>query len=263
MDLSDPLYIGVAAAGTRPAAGIPATVSSAGRRVIDAFLAVFLTLCSAPLLASDWHEHADIARVAEASAARHLPPATGSRVVRAGRIDSRLRLPRCAQALVAKVPDSLARPRRVTATVRCPGPPSWRLHVPVFITETGLVVVTTTARQRGEVVQLSDLSLEERDLGTLRQGYATEPGIVAGKKLRRAIAPGDVVSPKNLFVEPVVKRGQRVTLTAGGAGMQVKMAGLAMADGAEGQRIPVRNLSSSREIEGVVRSAQTVEVLLR
>jgi flagella basal body P-ring formation protein FlgA len=44
--------------------------------------------------------------------------------------------------------------------------------------------------------------------------------------------------------------------------MRVRMAGTALADGAEGQRITVRNLSSSREVEGVVRSAQTVEIML-
>jgi len=256
-------HIGAAAARKRPSVAFAVQAPPLKRRLFDAFLAVFLTLTAAPLVASDWHEHADIARTAEASAARRLPPANGRRAVRAGRIDSRLRLPRCAVPLTAEVPDSLTRTRRVTVTVRCPGPPSWRIHVPVSITEIGMVVVATTGRQRGEIVRPSDLALEERDLGLLRQGYATEIDAVAGQKLRRTVEPGQVLAPKLLMTDPVVKRGQRVTLTAGHGVMRVRMAGLALADGIEGQRIPVRNLSSSREIEGVVRSAQTVEVLLR
>lgn len=233
------------------------------RRLFDAFLTVFLTVAAMPLIASDWHEHSDIARVAEANAAQRLPPASGRRAIQAGRIDRRLRLPRCTVPLTAEVPDNLTRPRRVTVAVRCPGSSPWRIHVPVSINEIGLVVVATTARQRGEIVRPSDLTLEERDLGLLRKGYATEIDVVTGQRLRRDIEPGEVVAPRLLAVDPVIKRGQRVTLTAGQGAMQVRMAGLALADGIEGQRIRVRNLSSAREIEGVVRSAQTVEVLLR
>ena len=224
------------------------------RRILDTLLTGFLTLATPAIADVEWHDHADIARTAEASAARRLPPVSGRRELKAGRIDSRLRLPRCGQALTGDVPKGLARARRVTVAVRCPGPQAWRLHVPVSIAEVAPVVVSVAALQRGDTLKPSDFALEERDIGLLRQGYLTEIDAVVGHRLRRDLAAGQVVTPKLLFADPVIKRGQRVTLMAGAGAMRVRMAGTALADGAEGQRIPVRNLSSLREVEGVVRS---------
>ena len=62
---------------------------------------------------------------------------------------------------------------------------------------------------------------------------------------------------------PLVTRGQQVTLEVGADTMNIRMAGEALDEAALGQRVRVRNLSSERVVEGVVRSAQVVEVLLR
>jgi flagella basal body P-ring formation protein FlgA len=45
--------------------------------------------------------------------------------------------------------------------------------------------------------------------------------------------------------------------------MHIRMAGEALGAAALGQRVRVKNLSSDRVVEGVVRSDQVVEVLLR
>jgi flagella basal body P-ring formation protein FlgA len=157
----------------------------------------------------------------------------------------------------------MVRGERLTVAVSCPGPKPWKLHVPVAMAEMMEVVVARSARPRDAVLDLDGLALEERDVTQLRQGYLTDPEDLAGQRLRRSVAAGQVIQPGMLKVDPVIRRGQRVTLVAASGPIRVKMAGLALADGAPGQRISVRNLSSDREIEGVVRSAQQVEVLLR
>lgn len=233
------------------------------RRFIDVFLIVFLTLGSAAAAAEALEDHARIARAAEQAAAGMLPPAVGRRTLHAGPIDGRLRMPRCGEPLDAEVPAGMVRGERLTVAVSCPGPRPWKLHIPVAMAEMMEVVVARSARPRDAVLEMDGLALEERDVTQLRQGYLTDPQDLAGQRLRRSVVAGQVIQPGMLKVDPVIRRGQRVTLVAANGPVRVKMAGLALADGAPGQRISVRNLSSDREIEGVVRSAQQVEVLLR
>ena len=57
-----------------------------------------------------------------------------------------------------------------------------------------------------------------------------------------------------------VKRGQEVTLLASAGGIQVRMAGRALADGREGARLRVQNLSSQAVVEGVVETDGVVRV---
>jgi len=233
------------------------------RRFLDGLLTVFLTLGSLTTSAGPVQDHADIATAAERAAAGMLPPAVGRRTLHAGPIDGRLRMPRCGEALDATVPAGMVRGERLTVAVSCSGPKPWKLHVPVSMVEMMEVVVARSANPRGTVLDPAGLAMEERDVTQLRQGYHTDPAALAGQRLRRSVAAGQVIQPGMLKIDPVIRRGQRVTLVAGNGPIQVKMAGLALGDGAKGQRIPVRNLSSDREIEGVVRSAQRVEVLLR
>lgn len=61
---------------------------------------------------------------------------------------------------------------------------------------------------------------------------------------------------------PLVHRGQAVTLIAHAGNLNVRAPGISMADGGLNERVKVRNSTSSRLLEGVVRSAETVEVLL-
>ena len=116
---------------------------------------------------------------------------------------------------------------------------------------------------RDAVLRPEDVTLAERDPDRLPQGYVTTPAEVAGMRLRRAVPAGSVVTPAMLVAVPLISSGQQVTLEAGGDDMHIRMAGEALADAGLGQRVRVRNLSSERVVEGIVRSAQVVEVLLK
>jgi len=54
-----------------------------------------------------------------------------------------------------------------------------------------------------------------------------------------------------------------VTLRAQTNALQIRVAGKALMDGALGQRIRVQNTASGRVVEGLVRSAELVEVLVQ
>jgi flagella basal body P-ring formation protein FlgA len=86
---------------------------------------------------------------------------------------------------------------------------------------------------------------------------------VAGKRLRRNLEAGAPVTASLLDAPILVRRGQQVTLEAAQGGFQVRMAGVARSEGSLGQIIEVENGGSGRIVQAVVRSAKSVEVLLR
>jgi flagella basal body P-ring formation protein FlgA len=56
----------------------------------------------------------------------------------------------------------------------------------------------------------------------------------------------------------IVDRGQTVDLVAQSAGLVVNMQGKALANGSEGDRLLVKNLSSGKRVEGLVLASGTV-----
>jgi flagella basal body P-ring formation protein FlgA len=58
----------------------------------------------------------------------------------------------------------------------------------------------------------------------------------------------------------LVKRGERVNIQSGKAGVLISATGTAMADGAKGQKINVKNLSSQRVIQATVVDSGQVSV---
>lgn len=194
------------------------------------------------------------------AAAIQLPP--NSRIsLEAGNLDERLQLPRCAKPLVAFATPGTELSRGGTVGVRCTADTPWKIYVPVRLSVMTPVVIASQALARGASLKASDFELAERDLATLPGGYLTDVGRLENKNLRRRVLPGTVITPSMLVQSHAVRRGQRVTLVAGAKALNIRMAGTAMGDGGIGDRVTVRNLSSGRTVEGIVRSNETVEIL--
>ncbi len=234
-----------------------------GRRIIDALLSLILTLPAMALGADEWQPHESILDAVRSTILQAVPGTDERAVVDAGPIDSRVRLALCGEKPEVRLPADLNRRNRMTAEVRCRSPVPWKIHVPAQLTIHGPVVVAARRIARGSLLEADDLEVVDRPLGQLAFGYLTAVDSVSGQQLKRAVSTGQVITPAMLDVLPVVRRGQRVSLTADSGPIKVRMVGVALSDGAMGQRIRVRNTSSNREIEGVVRSPQVVEILLR
>ncbi|MNJ73549.1 flagellar basal body P-ring biosynthesis protein FlgA [compost metagenome] len=86
-------------------------------------------------------------------------------------------------------------------------------------------------------------------MGTLTQGYLTEPEQALGSKLTRPVSIDQVLTPNHLERAPVVRKGDHVVISAGGAALSVRMPGEALQEGAIGEQVRVRNLSSQRIIK--------------
>lgn len=196
-----------------------------------------------------------IRSVAEAAVRKNLP---ASAEVSADSLDSRLRLAACASKLQAEA--GAMRGASNNVTVRCEGPTAWTLYVPVRVRDLRPVLVLTRAVRRGETIDASMLRAETRDIAQLPFGYLTEVSSVAANEFRRPVGAGQVVSPADLEPERCVRRGDLVTLIGRAAGIEVRAAGKAMADGGRGSRIRVQNSNSKRIVEGTVTAPGVVEL---
>ena len=112
------------------------------------------------------------------------------------------------------------------------------------------VVVSRGFLPRGTVLGQEHIAVTEREVGVNGQGYIRDPAEALGKALRQPIHDGRVVTPAMLTRPKLVKRGDEVMILSQGGSFEVRMRGSALGDGAEGDRIRVRNLNSKRIVEG-------------
>lgn len=181
----------------------------------------------------------------------------------AGRLDPRLRLNRCDRSLEAFATAATAAGGNRSVGVRCTGTRPWTLYVPVRVRRYETVVMLARTIQRGAVLSRNDLRTVERDVTALNSGYFSKPEALAGHRLRRSAAAGTVLTPALVHRPPAIARGDRITLVSNGGGVSVSAPGEALADARRGERLSVRNLSSGKVVEGVVRDQGVVEVLGR
>jgi len=180
-----------------------------------------------------------------------------------GHLDPRLRLPACDRSLEAFLPPGGKIIGGTTVGVRCPGNRPWSLYVPVKVALRVQVLVATRPLSRGTRLSADDVRPEERDVSMLTQGYLTDPQQAYGLVLKRSIASGAPVVPSALEAPRAIRRGEKVTVVGRSpSGIEVRMAGTALMDGAAGERIRVRNLSSNRIVEGTVAGAGIIEINL-
>ena len=78
--------------------------------------------------------------------------------------------------------------------------------------------------------------------------------------MARRVSAGHIFVPRDLKPPAVVRRGQRVRIELRAEALSVSTAGEALGDGAIGQRVAVRNLSSGRRLRGTVKAPGLVEV---
>ncbi|MCQ4296393.1 flagellar basal body P-ring formation protein FlgA [Pseudomonas stutzeri] len=178
------------------------------------------------------------------------------------RLDPRLRLNQCDQPLVASLGSTTTPIGRVTVRVSCEGSSPWSVFVPAQVRLYREVIVATRSLLRDTVLSPTDVSLAERDVSVLNQGYLTRLDEALGNKLTRPIQPDQVITPNQLEMAKVIRKGDQVVITARSGTISVRMPGEAMADGMPGKQISVKNQRSGRTIKARVIGPGQVEVAM-
>lgn len=167
-------------------------------------------------------------------------------------LDPRLQLAACEQSLEVFVQSGVIRPGRNTVGVRCNGANSWTIYNTVLVKSFIKVLVTTQSLNRNDKINPESIVIETRDVSLLQPGYINDPGFLIDKVATRPVPAGSVIYSAYITEPRLVKRGERVNIQSGSPGLMITSEGVAMMDGAKGQKISVKNISSNRVIQGTV-----------
>lgn len=177
-------------------------------------------------------------------------------------LDPRLRMPLCDQQLGASL-ESPAQPLgRVTIRVRCDGSSPWTVFVPAQVRLFRNVVTVSRPLKRENIVTADDVTLRERDVGMLRQGFLTSLDQAIGQKVIRPTVVDQVLTATHLEQAEVIRKGDQVVITARSGTLSVRMPGEALSKGSVSEQIRVRNLNSKRVVKARVTGPGQVEVAM-
>jgi flagellar basal body P-ring formation protein FlgA len=205
----------------------------------------------------------DLIRKAAARAViERVDVAKGVADVTVDNLDPRLRLPACSQALSGYIAGDGQIRDHTAVGVRCEGSAHWTIYAQVSISCSIPVLIARHALAQNSAPMPSDFDIETRRMPGLYSHYISDPTLLAGQRLRRTVATGEVLTADVMLTAPVIHRGDQITVIAQAGGMQIRAAAVALSDGRPDDRIRAQNLSSQRVVEGVVRSAGVIEVVL-
>ncbi|SFR75715.1 flagella basal body P-ring formation protein FlgA [Stenotrophomonas maltophilia] len=207
-------------------------------RPISSILAVALAIASPWVLAADWQPVASI----RAAALSSLPAGSEGEA----QVADALRLPRCGGALQVQPTAN------TTVEVSCPDAGGWRLFVPVKVRRNQTVLVLARGIAAGETLTAADISTAQRDAARIAGAVLADPNAAIGRIARRPLQAGTLLSSNDLVAQRLIKRGDNVALVSRRGSVEVRIAGRAMGDAGENERISVENLSSRRIVQGTV-----------
>jgi len=122
------------------------------------------------------------------------------------------------------------------------------------------VIVVARPLMRGEIIKEKDVRIEKRELLSIPAGIFSDPRKVIGKKARRILGVGEIITQRMIEEVPIIRRGDRVTIIAESPVLKVVASGQAKENGCRGELIKVMNLNSRKIIYARVVDANTVRV---
>lgn len=165
-----------------------------------------------------------------------------------------MRLPACGQPLAAQATAN------TTVEVSCPDAGGWRLFVPVKVRREQSVLVLTRGIAAGEALSAADISTARRDAARIAGAVLADPAQAVGRVARRPLQAGSLVAASDLVAQRLVKRGDSVALVSRRGSVEVRVAGRALGDAGQDERVSVENLASRKIVQGTVAASGDVFV---
>lgn len=215
-------------------------------RRVPSLFAIVLAVAAPWATAADWQPVASIRTAALST----LPAGSEGEA----QVADALRLPKCGGALQVQPTAT------TTVEVSCPDAGGWRLFVPVKVRRNQTVLVLNRGIGTGETLTAADITTAQRDAARIAGAVLSDPNAAIGRIARRPLQAGALLSNNDLVVQRLIKRGDNVALVSRRGSVEVRIAGRAMGDAGENERVSVENLSSRRIVQGTVDAAGDVIV---
>jgi len=159
--------------------------------------------------------------------------------------------------------DSLGeRYARVKYEILVDGVPVKKFWIPVRVDRKVDAIVAVRDIPKGKVISLGDVRREKLPSSKVVGGVLTLDSVL-GKVAKRDIRAGEVVKERDLEPNFVVKRGRPVRIIYEANGIHVELPAIALENGAVGDIIKVRNVSTGKVIVCKVIGENTVKFLLK
>lgn len=132
------------------------------------------------------------------------------------------------------------------------------IHVTARITALTPVLVAAKPLARFQPIGREDIRIEKRALSKTPSDALTDPAQVAGKRARRTISLGAVLTPASVELPPLVQRGDIVRILVKSNRIRITALGEVREKGRQGERIRVVMLDTQKEIRARVVDSETV-----
>ncbi len=126
----------------------------------------------------------------------------------------------------------------------------------------GQIVKSKRSFGKRHVIAEEDIYLAKMDVRKMPRSTVKDPDTIVGKSLKRSIMANVPVLEGMIESSRVVARGMRVVLLINSNGLTIRAAGKTKEKGYVGKPVRAVNLTSKREVSGVLIDDRTVEVEL-
>jgi flagella basal body P-ring formation protein FlgA len=150
-----------------------------------------------------------------------------------------------------------------TVTVRVNGRERHQLVLTFKLTRMANVFVVTRPLEPRRALNASDFRQERKPMGEVPPDALTELPDPTELEVLRSVQAGEVLTPRMIRQRYAVKRGELVTLLLEGEGFRITTQGQVNDDARRGDSVRVLNVSSKREVLGLVEGGGVVRVPYR
>ena len=124
---------------------------------------------------------------------------------------------------------------------------------------TQAVFVLTKPKLKGDRIEEADLILAHKNK-LLSRGAFEDLKLVLGKRLKKSLQKGSILKAIHLNPDWLVYKNQRIIIENNIGEIYVAMEGIALSNGAKGDRILAKNISSNKTVEGFVKSEKKISI---
>ncbi len=143
------------------------------------------------------------------------------------------------------------------------GQPLKRVKVNGVVRLKRLVVCTTRPLRAEDTIGPGDILVMPREVTGLNlDDFFCSPDQVLGHIMAKSLGPQEIITSRHLSNQPIIKRGDEVTVVLDQDGLEVSTKGVAREQGFLGKSIRVVNPKSKKEFQALVVNAKTVKVQL-
>ena len=121
------------------------------------------------------------------------------------------------------------------------------------------VLVLTKPKLKGDRIEEADLILAHKN-NLLSRGAFEDLKFVLGKRLKKSLQKGSILKAVHLKPDWLVYKNQKIIIENKIGEIYVAMEGIALSNGAKGDRILAKNISSNKTVEGFVKSEKKISI---